>query len=58
MNSLILAQLLLVYRRKGIDFSGFKMQQHLVCVCVLHGEGIKDNEQRRVVMLCFIRFLI
>lgn len=36
MNSLILAQLLLVYRRKGIDFSGFKMQQHwCVCVCCM-----------------------
>lgn len=42
MNSLILAWLLVVYKRKGIDFTD-RLQDAaaLVCVCVLYGEGKK-----------------
>lgn len=40
MSSLILARLLLVYRRKGIDFTD-RLQDAAALVCVLRGEGKK-----------------
>lgn len=50
MNSLILARLLLVYRRKEIVFTD-SLPDAAALKHVLHGRRYKDNKQGRAVML-------